>query len=141
MRIELFCLCDYASNEDGHLTVVRTLDEIVIDKEPWRAYFGFALKGLVINPQPVNTKIHLSIRKVIESPDPEEAEKLTETTQPVFETSAPLGDKTGKFVAAGNLRGIIFNTPGSYRFRISIEERVIEDYYFKVTLAKTQNND
>lgn len=132
MTIELFTLCDFASNENGRLTIVNTLDNLTVGKLPWRAYIGFAIKGIIITEQPADTTLELSI-----FPKGNEDAKL-------FEASSPIANKTGRFAAAGNLRGLIFDNEGDYIFRIASSNGLKSDYPFNVTAKKDtneQNND
>lgn len=129
MTLELFTLCEYASNSKGKLTIVNTLDAIIAEKLPWRAYFGFALKGIIMHEHPANTKLFLSIIK-------------QESDLTLFSTSFPVIDKTGQFAAAGNIRGLIFDREGEYIFRVSTSDGLCRDYNFIVKLANNiPNND
>lgn len=128
MTLELFTLCEFASNAEGKLTIVNTLDTITAEKLPWRAYFGFAIKGLIKHEHPVDTKLSLSIFK----------ENNKET---LFETTFPIIDKVGRFAAAGNLRGLIFEREGYYIFRVSTTDGLNIDYQFAVVLSKNTQQD
>ncbi len=123
MTLELFTLCEFASNAEGKLTIVNTIDTIPAEKFPWRAYFGFAIKGIIKHEHPVDTKLSLSILK-----------KNSDTT--LFETTFPVIDKIGRFAAAGNLRGLIFEREGDYIFRVSTTDGLNIDYDFAVVLSK-----
>ena len=126
MTVELFTLCDFASNDNGHLTIINTLDKIVADKLPWRAYFGFAISGTIKHEQPNNTILTLSIFK------------KRKKDSIIFETSTQIDSKIGKFAAAGNLRGLIFNKEGEYIFRIATNNGLRKDFPFNVTTSQKQ---
>lgn len=128
MTLELFTLCEYASNVEGKLTIVNTLDSIIAEKLPWRAYFGFAIKGLIKQEHLVDTKLSLSI-----------FQENSEAT--LFETTFPVIDKIGRFAAAGNLRGLIFEREGNYIFRVSTTDGLNIDYQFAVVLSKNNQQD
>ena len=131
MDIELFTLCDYATNDDGRLTIVNTLDNLVVDKFPWRAYFGFALKGTIKHIRQEDTILTLSLYL-----------KGQEETC-IFNSSAPLMNKVGRFAAAGNLRGLIFEQPGEYIFKVYSNNGLCREYVFDVKLAESSatNNE
>lgn len=126
MTLELFTLCEYASNTGGKLTIVNTLDTITAEKFPWRAYFGFALKGIIKHEHPSDSKISLSILK-------------EDNNLAIFETTFPIIDKVGRFAAAANLRGLIFEQEGRYIFRVSNTDGLCVDYQFTVTLPKSNS--
>lgn len=127
MIVELFTLCEYATNSNGSLTIVNTLDKIVVGKLPWRAYFGFAIKGIIKHEQPQNTRLSLTVFK-------------DEEDQNIFETTFPIIDKIGRFAAAGNLRGLIFEQEGIYVFKVASNNGLNIDYQFEVKIANEKNS-
>lgn len=126
MKIELFTLCEYSSNHDGSLTIVNTLDRIETDKLPWRAYFGFAIKGIILHSQPSDTILTFQISK-------KDSDKV------LFQTTFPIIDKIGRFAASGNLRGFIFEEEGDYLFQVSSNHGLNIDYPFIVVKNEPSN--
>lgn len=126
MKIIFFTLCDYATNEKGHLTIVNTRDLLEVEKLPWRAYLGFAIKGYFDKEYP-QTTLTLSIYKA------------EQESQPIFKTSADIKQGVGKFQMAGNLRGLIFNEEGEYEFRIESNHGLKFKDSFKIELSKPHN--
>lgn len=120
MELVLFTLCDYASNAGGRLSIINTLDTITAERFPWRAYFGFALKGNILHNQPQDTVMRLTISHS------EERDKY------LFDTSSPVPTQQGRFAAAGNIRGIIFSRPGKYIFRVETNHGLLKEYPFTV---------
>ena len=120
MKVELFTLCDYVSNHNGHLTIIDTFETIEADKFPWRSYFGVALKVHLSNPQSEVLKLNIYIHK------DGNLERNFNATQEMTVQDAH------KMVMAGNIKGLIFDAPGIYHFKVSLEERQIVDYTFSV---------
>lgn len=125
MELVLFTLCDYASNEGGRLSIINTLDTITAERFPWRAYFGFALKGNILHNQPEDTVMRLTVSFG------EEKDKY------LFDASSPVPASQGRFAAAGNIRGLIFSRPGEYIFRVETNHGLLKEYPFNVTAKKT----
>lgn len=120
MKVELFTLCDYVSNNEGRLTIIDTFETIEADKFPWRAYFGVALKVYLSNPQSEILKLNMSIHK-------------NGTVDNIFNAMQEMRIKDAhKMVMAGNIKGLIFDTPGLYHFVVSLEDAPIVDYVFSV---------
>lgn len=125
MKVELFTLCDYVSNNEGSLTIIDTFETIEADKFPWRAYFGVALKVYLSNPQSETLKLNMHIHK-------------SDSTDNIFNAMQEMRIKDAhKMVMAGNIKGLIFDTPGLYHFVVSLEDKSIVDYAF---LVKQSNN-
>lgn len=119
MKIELFTFCNYAANDNGRLTIVDTLETIQCERLPWRAYFGFALKIAVSGNEPAE-KLRFTLCK--------KGEKKS-----VFDTEAPFEPKGHNTMAlAGNLRGLVFQTPGEYIFEVKLDETIIGTYKLTV---------
>lgn len=127
MDFELYTLCEYASNNDGSLTIVNTIDTINAAQFPWRAYFGVAVKANITEPLPDETTMAFTIFK---EDDPDNI---------LFSTISPFGNTVGRFVAAGNIKGLIFQSPGKYCFRISIGDTLNKDYMFEVKNSNAEN--
>ena len=123
MKIELFSLCEYATNNDGKLTIVNTIDRFIADKFPWRAYFGLALKlGLDSDIKDSNNDSRFSIYLCKEGED----ERLF-TAETMLNTV-----KDEKVVLAANIKGLIFKAAGIYHFYLKLGETILEDYTFEV---------
>lgn len=120
MDIELFTLCEYASNTNGALTIVNTLDSFSAPKFPWRVYFGIALKANIISSLNDTSTIAFKIFK-----DDREDEAI-------FNTEIPVKDVKGRFTAAGNIKGLILSSDGKYCFRVSLNGNTVKDYFFYV---------
>ena len=100
-----------------------------MDKLPWRAYFGFALKGTIKHIRHEDTTLTLSLYL-----------KGQEETC-IFNSSAPLMKKVGRFAAASNLRGLIFEQPGEYIFKVRSNNGLSREYVFEVRLAENSAAD
>lgn len=122
MTIDLFTLCEFASNNAGSLTIVNTLDRISADHLPWRAYIAFAIKGALPAGSQSETKLKLKIFQ-------------QENKSIIFETEIAIPPTVGSFVAAGNLRGLIINEAGKYVFQLSDQCGFDRDYIFNVETA------
>ncbi|MBD5193908.1 MAG: hypothetical protein HDS91_05260 [Bacteroidales bacterium] len=129
MDIELYTLCEYAANSNGSLTIINTLDTIKAQQFPWRAYFGVAVKARIVSPLIENTTMSFLIFKE-DAPD-----------EILFSTSSPFGNSVGRFVAAGNIKGLLLHSPGKYCFRISIGDCIRKDYPFDVVIEKTNSSE
>lgn len=138
MKIDILTLCDYAKIESGKLTIVDTLDLITAPKFPWRAYFGFAIKGCLKHEMAADGYFLLSIFSE------DDIEAAGNDTLPddsyLFHTKSPAIQDKGRFAIAGNIRGLIFNHPGNYIFRIKTSDGVTRDYHFSVKNNKEDDN-
>lgn len=129
MKIDLFTFCEYATNTAGELTIVKTVDNFYAERFPWRVYFGFAIKGRIINNPDKNTIISLRIYK------------KDEPANDIFATESPIMENPGRFAMAGNLRGLIFSVPGTYIFKIDNNQGSIHEYEFSVEIEPQRNAD
>lgn len=132
MKCQIFTLCEYVTNNDGRLTIVNTIDNISVEKFPWRTYFGIALK-LLITFQDTCKSLTISISQKGDNP------------HTLFESTTPLPAKgSGKFLLAGNLKGFIFDQPGVYSASITSDSgEIIAETEFSVTTNQPteQNNE
>lgn len=121
MNIEICTLCEYASDHQGRLTIVDTFDTVKASKLPWREYFYIALKvNLDKDHKPYST---MSI--VVEKQD--DGSELFATKGPV-----ELGSDISKFTTVAGFKGLIFNSAGSYLFKIMLDDDVIVVHPFNV---------
>lgn len=126
MNIDLFTLCDYVSNHNGQLTIIDTFDSLNAHKFPWRAYFGIAVKMDI--QKNITDNFNICIYK-----DDVPENKL-------FNMSTPFNSKeSGKFVFAGNIKGLIFEEAGLYHCTLCIGDSVIKDYEFHVNQQKNED--
>lgn len=128
MKIELITLCEYAVNHNGTLSIINTIDSFTFDKLPWRAYFGFAIKGIIKHPRPEETNLKIQIIR-------------NDNQQVMFEVLTPIKEKAGRFAAAANLRGLIFEKAGEYILKITTDNGLCEEYGFNVNVVNLQTND
>lgn len=125
MKVTLFTLCNYASNNNGQLTIVDTLNSLSAVKFPWRAYFAIAvnivfdggLEGvkdfeMAIIKQGNKNKIFSAVQKV------------------------DFSNAVKNLAVAANIKGLVFNSPGTYVFQVYIDGKILEQYPFEVS----QNN-
>lgn len=123
MKIELFTLCNFAANNNGKLTIVDTIDSFIVEKFPWRAYFGLALK--------------LNLGSDIKQPDKDSSFSIIlfkeGEDEKLFTAETNLNmTKDEKVVIAANIKGLIFKSPGTYHFHLKLGENLLEDYSFEV---------
>lgn len=139
MKIDIITICDYAKIDNGRLSIVDSRDFLEVPKFPRRVYIGIAVKGTLIHDMPDDSYYILSIFK---KEDIEAADNgsLSEN-KIVFQTKSPAIKDKGKFAIAGNIRGLIFNSPGDYIFRIQSSDGVNCDYGFSVIQSKENKND
>lgn len=121
MKIELFTLCDYVSNNNGKLTIVNTFDALTASKFPWRAYFGVAIKIDLAEAKAENSQFAMHIHK--EGDEQTRLFNVNTTIKP---------QEMDKLVFAGNIKGLIFAEPGVYHYVISIDDDILLDYLFTV---------
>ena len=123
MKLEICTLCEYASEHNGRLTIVETFDAIVASKFPWRAYFHFAAKISIESDQKEYQKIRMLIMK-------------SESLEILFDTSGSYNyvDKTEKINLLAGFKGIIFSTPGEYKFQVYFDDDLVIDHPFKLML-------
>lgn len=123
MKLEICTLCEYASEHNGRLTIVDTFDAIVASKFPWRAYFHFAAKISLESDQKEYQKIRMLIMK-------------SDSLEILFDTSGSYNyvDKTEKINLLAGFKGIIFSTPGEYKFQVYFDDDLVIDHPFKLML-------
>lgn len=122
MKLEMLAIGNYASNNQGHLTIVETFDALKADKFPWRAYFGVAAK---VRFDEGESRKNFSI--IIKSADV--------SKKPIFqvESEAPLSPG-GKLVMAGNIKGLVFEEAGMYKCILKVDGNEVGDCAFSVRL-------
>jgi hypothetical protein len=123
MKPEIVALCEYASDHNGHLTIVDAFDAIKAEKFPWRAYFSVAAK---IDMSGAKTE-YQTVRLSIVCPE-------NEGEEAIFETSSHLphiNDK-GKINLVASFKGLIFKQAGIYRFQIYFDNDMVVNHSFKV---------
>lgn len=128
MKSEILTLCEYASEHNGHLTIVDTFDAIVATKFPWRAYFSVASKiDLMDNGGDYKT---VSMKIV----------PINNHEKTVFEAKSPFNhpENFGKLNIVANFKGLIFEEPGDYLFNIFFDNIVIAKCIFKVILKDNE---
>lgn len=115
-------LCEYASENNGRLTIVDAFDTIIAAKLPWRAYFSVASRidftGCEINCKTVSMRIVSA----------KDASKV------VFEADSPFERPKdfGKLNMVAGFKGLIFTEAGDYLFTISLDDSIIAECPFKV---------
>lgn len=127
MEIELFTLCEFVDNENGKLTIVNTIDDIMAAKLPWRAYFGVAIK---LKFEEENITDADSIKLCIHSKEHPETK--------LFEADTPLPKHTQqtRMTIGGNIKGLVFQDRGEHCFEISINQEIIFTNIFNVIVTK-----
>lgn len=128
MKSEILTLCEYASEHNGHLTIVDTFDAIIATKLPWRAYFSVASK---IDLSDYAGEYKTVSMKVVSAKDSDKV---------VFEASSPFNhpESFGKLNMVANFKGLIFEEPGEYLFRILFDATIIAECVFKVILKNNE---
>ncbi len=124
MKPEILTLCEYASEHNGQLTIADTFDAIAALKFPWRAYFYVAAR---INLDGCDIEYETMSLCVASKKEP---------TQIVFEATSKFArpKDMGKLVVVAGLKGLIFESAGEYCFQIKLDNTIIAEYPFKVTL-------
>ena len=126
MKTEILTLCRYASDNEGHQTIVDTFDTIVADKIPWREYFYVAAKINLIDNNPDYKKISMSIAHI------------GEETKEIFKATSPFArpENTEKISITAGFKGLIFEHEGNYSLRIHFDDTLVAELPFKVILRK-----
>lgn len=126
MKPEIITLCEYASEHNGQLTIVNTFDALVATKFPWRAYFHVAAKINIIDC----AKHYGTVKMFIVS---------NNSGSIIFEASSPFTkEKIDKFNVVAGLKGLIFDQPGEYLLKLSLDNDMIVEYPFKVVEKKDE---
>lgn len=122
MKPEIMTLCEYASDNNGRLTIVDTFETIIAAKMPWRAYFSIAaridLAGCVFDCKTLSMKIT----------------SANDSSKVVFEAESPFDRPKdfGKLNIVAGFKGLIFTESGDYIFTIMMDNVVIAECPFKV---------
>lgn len=124
MKVEISTLCEYASEHSGQLTIVDTFDTIFASKFPWRAYFHFVAKINLEGTQ----KDYQTIRMAIVKAD--------DSRENLFEAHGAYRKDTNaeKMNLVAGLKGLIFNSPGEYRFLVFFDNDRVIDHPFRLIL-------
>lgn len=131
IKVELFALCQGAHNLDGHLTVVNTLDELIVSSLPARISFGLAIKLYVQACVEGDKALSVSI---IEKNTNVVGESYETLTLPVFKTSFHLDrlDKPTHINIAFNLQNVQFDREGIYDIHFELDGERLDDFAFEV---------
>ena len=124
MKVEISTLCEFAAEHLGKLTIVDAVDAISALKFPWRAYFHFAAK---INLED-STKEFQKIKMLIIKDDA--------TQEEIFEADGAYNNMANaeKMNLVAGFKGLIFNSPGEYKFQVFFDAEKIIDHQFKLIL-------
>lgn len=122
MKVTLFTLCNYASNNNGQLTIVDTLNGLSAIKFPWRAYFAIAVNIIFEGDIQGDKDFEMEIVKFGDN------KKLFSAVQKVN-----FKNDIKNLAVAANIKGLVFNSAGTYVFRIYIDNEIIEQYPFEVS--------
>lgn len=122
MKTEILTLCDYASDNEGKLTIVGTFDTIIASKFPWRTYFYAVARIDLEENIPIDKSLTISI--VSKNDEDEE----------IFTTSETITQESYKLNIVAGFKGLIFETSGNYAFRVTIDNNIITEYLFKVII-------
>lgn len=122
MKPEIITLCEYASENNGRLTIVDTFDTIVAAKFPWRAYFSIALR---VDLSGFDAECKNLSMKVVSTSD---------SSSLIFEAHSPFErpNNLGKLNVVAGFKGLIFNETGSFQFLVMLDDVVIAECPFKV---------
>jgi hypothetical protein len=128
MKSEILTLCEYASENNGRLTIVDSFDAIVATKLPWRAYFSVASKIDLMNR---TCEYETVTMKIVSASDSDKV---------IFEASNPFNhpESFDKLNLVANFKGLIFEVPGKYLFRILFDSEIVAECMFKVILKKNE---
>lgn len=122
MKSEIMTLCEYASENNGRLTIVDAFDTIMATKFPWRAYFSVASR---IDLTDCKTNCETVSMKIFSAND---------SSKVVFEADSPFErpEDFGKLNMVAGFKGLIFTEAGDYLFTINMDGTVIAECPFKV---------
>lgn len=128
MKSEILTLCEYASEHNGHLTIVDTFDAIIATKLPWRAYFSVASKIDLCDYAGEYKTVSM---RIVSAKDFDKV---------VFEASSPFNnpESFGKLNMVANFKGLIFEESGEYLFRILFDSTITAECTFKVILKNNE---
>ena len=119
MNIDFLTLCDFVSNNSGKLTIIDTFDDMYADKFPWRAYFGIAIK-MSFKEKPKSGTFCMCI-----------IEENNNT--PIFQAETNIsGTSPEKLVIASNIKGLIFETAGTYILKLQVDNKILRQHTFRV---------
>lgn len=122
MKPEIMTLCEYASENNGRLTIIDAFDTITATKFPWRAYFSIAsridLSGCEIDCKNISMKI-------VSANDPSNV---------IFEAESPFERPKdfGKLNMVAGFKGLIFPESGDFLFKIKLDNADIAECPFRV---------
>lgn len=124
MKTELLTLCEYASDNDGRLSIVDTIDVITARKFPWRSYFYVAAR--VVTDGLTENYSSITMRITSKSDD----------SKVIFETASPFEQpsKLSKLNVVAGFKGLIFDAPGMYVFTLRLDDTIAGEYPFLVKL-------
>lgn len=122
MKPEIMTLCEYASENNGRLTIVDAFDTIIASKFPWRAYFSIASR---IDLTECKIDCKTISMKIISAGD---------SSKVIFDTESPFEHPKdfGKLNIVAGFKGLIFTESGDYLFLIKLDDTVIAQCQFKV---------
>lgn len=123
MKFEMLTLCDGAYNYGGRLTIVGTYDNIMADKFPWQFDFIFAMKLFV--PKDDSGKKRITIKFL----DPH---KKPFAGNMDVDVDIPISDANGHIAITSELKGVLFECPGTYSLLIEEDQKKIKEFAFDV---------
>lgn len=124
IKVELFTLCQGAHNMNGNLTIVNTIDNIIVPSFPTRITFGLALK-LYIQPEVEGNKLLLV--SIVDK-------YKTDLKFPRIPCNLHV-DKMSKpshINIALNLQNVLFERAGHYNVHLEINGERLDDFEFEV---------
>ena len=124
IKVELFTLCQGAHNMNGNLTIVNTIDNIIVPSFPTRITFGLALK-LYIQPEVEGNKLLLV--SIVDK-------YKTDLKFPGIPCNLHV-DKMSKpshINIALNLQNVLFERAGHYNVHLEINGERLDDFEFEV---------
>lgn len=124
VKVEMFALCQGAHNMNGHLTIVNTIDELIVSSLPARISFGVAIKLYIRENVEGNKPLVITIVN----------KKNKQQKFPVIQTNLHIErmDKASHINIAINLQNVLFETTGLYDIHMELEGNRFDDFAFEV---------
>ena len=118
MKIELFCLCDAATNENGKLNLLGTYDTLRVSALP--AVHPYCAVAMRIRFSSMENGPHTVVISIID----EDGSKFIPPLKGAVEVYIPDGETTAAFNFVFNLQQLKFVKAGEYGIDLIIDGKV-----------------
>lgn len=119
MKIDLCTICEGAYNNQGRLTIVNTLDKLLVRSLPCRISFGLALKLVFTSDEMGDKKLSVAVL----SPDG------SKVLDPEFVTPVNVASRESEsqFTLAVNFQNVLIAKPGMHKVRFELDGVLIDE--------------